>query len=192
MADRTLNQPPFPPLKWEQYFWVGEIKLPSWAGFQTRRGGYASVSSDTPSDGTARLSVTPEDDKSRTPPTPEQVAAFRYLIDNEAGVAAAVGRALVEYYPGEKDAYLDAYDGEVEELPDISEPGELRSRIGLSSVHVLSVAKDGAAYIGFEFGCVWDDEHGAGVMTHVGRVVATGQAAVSFLEWIARRDGEPK
>jgi len=191
MTDETLNRPPFPPLKWEQYFWVGEVRLPSWTGFQTRRGGYGSVSSDKPSDGTARLSVTPEDDKNRTHPTAEQVAAFRHLIDNEEAVGAAVGRALVNYYPGEKDAYLDAYDeDEVEELPDISEPGELRSLIGLSSVHVLSVAKYGAAYIGFEFGCVWDDDHGAGVMTHLGRVVATGQADVSFMEWIARQDIE--
>jgi Domain of unknown function (DUF6985) len=75
-------------------------------------------------------------------------------------------------------------------LPDISEPSELRPLIGLSNVHVLSVVRDGAAYIGFEFGCVWDDEHGAGVMTHLGRVVATGQAAVSFMAWIAKQDLE--
>lgn len=191
MTEDALNIPPFPPLRWEDYFWVGEVTLPSWAGFQSRRGGYGSVSSDKPSDGTARLSITPEDDNTRTRPTPEQVAAFRHLLDNEAAVAAAVGRALVAYYPGEKDAYLDAYDeGEVEELPDISEPDELRTLIGLSCVHVLSVIQDGAAYIGFEFGCVWDDEHGVGVMTHLGRVVATGQAAVSFMAWIARRDIE--
>jgi hypothetical protein len=190
MADERLDQPPFPPLKWGRYFWVGEVRLPSWAGFQTRRGGYGSVSSDKPSDGTARLSVTPEDDSKRTHPTAEQAAAFRYLLDNEAAVAAAVRRALVEYYPGQKDAYLEVYGGG-EELPDISESGDLRPLIGLSSVHVLSVAKDGAAYIGFEFGCVWDDEHGAGVMTHLGRVVATGQADVSFTEWIAEQDIEP-
>jgi hypothetical protein len=191
MAKKTIDSPPFPPLKWDGYSWTGEVTLPSWAGFQTRRGSYASVSSKTPSDGTARLAVTALDDEARSHPTPEQAAAFRYLIDHEAAVAAAVGQALVEYYPDEKEAYLDAYDdGEAEELPDVSEPGEFRSLIGLSSVHVLAVAHDGAAYIGFEFGCVWDTEHGDGVMTHRSRVVATGQADVSFLEWIAKQDAK--
>lgn len=45
---------------------------------------------------------------------------------------------------------------------------------------VLSVEKDGEAYIGFEFGCPWDREHGLGVMTHAGRVVEVGQADTSF------------
>lgn len=191
MADDMLDSPPFPPLKWDGYFWTGEVTLPSWAGFQTRRGPYASLSAEKPSDGTARLTVTPLDDNDRALPTPEQAAAFQYLVANEALVAAAVGQALVEYYPGEKEAYLDAYDeGEAEELPDVSEPSELQPLIGLSSVHVLAVAHNGTAYVGFEFGCVWDGEHGAGVMTHCGRVVATGQADVSFLAWVARRDAE--
>jgi len=182
MADETLDHPPFPPLTWDHYFWVGDATLPSWAGFQARRGSYGAVSAAIPSDGSARLSVSPMDGAALTRPTAEQVAAFRHLLDNEAAVADAVARALVEYCPGH------AYDGDDEALLEVSEPGELRPLVGLSGVHVLSVAHDGAAYIGFEFGCVWDDEHGAGVMTHRGRVVATGQADVSFLEWVARQD----
>jgi hypothetical protein len=178
---KTLDYPPFPPLKWEHYFWVGKVVLPSCAGFQTRRGGYGAVRSRKPSDGTARLSISPLDDKTRTHPTPEQVAAFRHLMDNEAAVADAVVRALVEYCPG------NAYDGDDEELLEVSEPADLRPLVGLSGVHVLKVVRDGAACIGFEFGCVWDEEHGAGVMTHLGRVLATGQADCSFMEWIARQ-----
>src|SRR5262249_60198175 len=110
MADEILESPPFPRLKWDGYFWAGEITLPSWAGFQTRRGPYASLSAEKPSDGTARLIVTPLEDDNRTPPMPEQAVAFEHLMANEVAVAAAVGRALVEYYPSEKEAYLDAYD----------------------------------------------------------------------------------
>jgi hypothetical protein len=111
----------------------------------------------------------------------EQVVAFRHLMDNEAAVASAVVRALVDYCPG------DACDGDDEELLEVSEPDDLRPLVGLSSVHVLNVVRDGVACIGFEFGCVWDEEHGAGVMTHLGRVIATGQAVSSFEEWIARQ-----
>jgi hypothetical protein len=191
MTVETLDYPPFPLLRWDDYFWVGEVKLVSWAGYQARRGDYDSINSTEPSDGSTHLSVDTKDGNDRGLPTAEQVAGFRHLIENEEAVAAAVGRALVDYFTGVKDAYLDDYDeGEVEGLPDISEPDELRPLIGLSGVHVLSVAREGAAYIGFEFGCVWDEEHGAGVMTHLGRVVATGQAADSFMAWIARLDIE--
>ncbi len=187
---RIISVPPFPPLTRDDYFWSGEVVLPSWAGFQRRRGAYASVSGHTPSDGSVSLTIAPRDADTQTLPTSEQGVAFRHLTDNEASVAAAVGQALLDYYPGEREAYLDAYDeGEVE-LPEVTELAGMRSLIGLSSVHVLAVAHDGAAYIGFEFGCEWDREHGAGVMTHRGRVVATGQADVSFLAWVAEQDME--
>jgi len=181
--DDALDIPPFPPLTWDTYSWVGEVRLPSWAGFQSRRGPYASVSDATPSDGTARLTV-----EAKARPTSEQVAAFRHLLDNEASVAEAVASALLDYYPGEREAYLDAYDlEESDEVPEVTDVSGLRSLVGLGSVHVLSLASDGVACIGFEFGCVWDSEHGAGVMTHHGRVIATGQADCSFVEWMARR-----
>lgn len=101
----VLDIPPFPPLTWDKYSWAGEVRLPSWAGFQSRRGAYASVSDAAPSDGTTRLTV---DGKAKAPPTPEQIAAFQHLLDNEAAVAEAVGRALLDYYPSEREAYLDA------------------------------------------------------------------------------------
>jgi hypothetical protein len=186
----VIDVPPFPPLTWDDYSWAGEVRLPSWAGFQSRRGPYASVSDKRPSDGTARLTV---DAKAKALPTPEQVAAFRHLLDNETAVAEAVKLALLDYYPSEREAYLDAYDlEESDEVPEVADVAGLRSLVGLGSVHVLSLVRDGVACIGFEFGCVWDAEHGAGVMTHRGRVIAVGQADCSFVEWMARRglDGQ--
>lgn len=191
MADQILNCPPFPRLRWDGDFWSGEVVLPSWEGFQDRSGSYASVGTEAPSDGTASLSVASEDEEDATSLSPEQMAAFQYLIDNEAAVAAAVGRALVDYYPEVRGALLNDPDSDdSHELPEVSEPGGLRPLIGLSGVHVLTIAHDGSAYLGFEFGCVWDEEHGAGVMTHRGRVIDTGQADIAFTEWVAERDPE--
>jgi hypothetical protein len=116
------------------------------------------------------------------------VAAFRHLLDHETDVAGAVLEALFERYPEEQAAYAVDDDEEGASLPDIDDPSGLRTLIGLSNVHLLSVVKDGVAYVGFEFGCAWDAEHGAGVMTHLGRVVAVGQADTALLEWIAERD----
>jgi len=95
------------------------------------------------------------------------MAAFRHLLEHEAAIAAAVGNALVDYCPGE------AHDGD--EFTDVETVEDLRPIVALGSVHVLSVIREGIAYVGFGFACAWDQEHGAGVMTHLGRVVAVGQ-----------------
>jgi hypothetical protein len=177
---KKLDHPPFPPLTWEHYVWVAELTLPSWAGFQVRHG-VSRPARDAPlADGAARLSISPADSDARTPPAAEQVTAYRHLLDNEATVAAAVARALVAYCPGH------AYDGDDEALWEASEVDDLRPLVGLLGVHVLKLARDGIACIGFEFDCAWDGEHGAGVMTHRGQAIATGQADCSFTEWIAR------
>jgi hypothetical protein len=190
MDKTVLNVPPFPPLQGDEFFWMGEVVLRSWRGFQARRRPYGAVSSHLVSDGSTNLTVTPQDEKARLPPTPEQVRAYQYLLDHEKAVRNSVLRAVFDYYPGERDL-SDSDEEESEELiPEIERVGDLRRLIGLSNVHVLAVTKNGLSFLGLEFGCAWDREHGLAVMTHKDRVVAVGGAHVSFLEWIAREDAE--
>lgn len=183
---------PFPSLKWDNHAWVGKTLLPSWKGFETRQGAYAARSSIKTSDGTIRLNVIPLEGKEKQPPTPEQAAAFQFLLDNEAAIQVSVLNAIFEAYPDWQDEY-GFEDEEAEELmPAIEESDQLKRLIGLSTVHILPVAKNGIAYVGFELGCTWDDEHGLGTMTHQKRVVKVGGADTSFLEWIAANDTQKK
>jgi len=41
-SDVSLTMPPFPPRVWDGFFWKGVDKLPTWAGFQSRRGQYTT------------------------------------------------------------------------------------------------------------------------------------------------------
>lgn len=190
MPDELIEVPPFPPLKWDTYSWTGEITLPSWAGFQSRGGGYGSVSAQGPSTGTVVIRVESPGD-SQQPPTPAQWAAVRHLLEHEAGVALAVAQALFEYYPTARAKFLKANGtAAASGVPTIRRTDDLRSLMGLNSVHVLRVVHENIAYLGFEFGCNWEEEHGAGVMTHGDRVVAIGHATVSFDYWTAREDAE--
>ena len=45
-------------------------------------------------------------------------------------------------------------------------------------------------YVGYEFGCEWEDEHGLGVLMHGTRVVDVGFADTAILLWIAEADAE--
>ena len=51
---------------------------------------------------------------------------------------------------------------------------------------------EGAAYVGYEFGCAWEEEHGLGLMMHQGRIVAMGGADTAILEWIAEKDAQKR
>jgi hypothetical protein len=115
-------------------------------------------------------------------PSPEQAEAIQHLLDHERTVRDAVLAAILRDYPTMREFY--GYDDdEAEELmPEVTEAGQFRDLLGLSSVHVLPVVRDRTAYVGFEFGCTWDPEHGLGVMTYRGRVVEVGGADTSFLE----------
>ncbi len=186
MSEPTVHWPPFPPLARDEYFWSGDDVLPAWSGFQSRRGPYTSIDQDEPSDGTVRVTVTPKTEGARAP-TAGQLAAYAFLKAEQDAIAHAILDRLLTIYPAEKLAYEEAVDDTWPELPEVSEPEQFRSLIGLGCVHVLTVERDGMAYVGFEFGCDWED-HGLGVLTHGSRVVEVGHAEVAFNDWVP--DGE--
>ena len=125
-------------------------------------------------------------------PVSEQSNAYQYLKDNEARIAGVAFEAIVDYFYSLPEKYgFDASEA-AKHLPQVRSPDDFKRLMGLGIVHVLPVWKDDFAYIGFEFGCSWDNEHGLGVMMHKDRVVMVGEASDSFLEWIARRDAQIK
>lgn len=188
----TCELPPFPPLTFGEFFWEGKDTLPEWAGFQERLGAYTARSSDKPSKGQVNLSVSvPGDDEAHPPalPSAEQVKAFAFLKENGPAVAQAILKAIYKKYPRLRENYLYDEEEAKECMPAIQKVEDLRKLIGLGTVHVLAVAKNGAAYVGFEFGCTWDEEHGLGVMTHGKRVIGVGDASKSFEPHNAKDDG---
>ena len=73
-------------------------------------------------------------------------------------------------------------------MPDVENIEQFKDLIGLSQIHLLNVSKDNVAYVGYEFGCNWDDEHGLGFMTHKDRIIDFGGADTSFMAWVAEED----
>lgn len=181
--------------------------LPTWTGFQSRLGPYGAPSRRMKRP-RARISFHPGEsgDGKLSGPSDEQRAAYAYLVNHEAAVTGAILARVLRAYPKLRKSYHDAFDidpdvkpeyadeldalfDDHKPLPVIRHARELRKVMGLAWIHVLDVAKAGVAYVGFELGCDWDDEHGAGLMMHKARVVDFGGADTSLLEWIAERDG---
>ena len=170
-----FTEPRLPAFSCVEFFWTAEDTLPSCAGFQSRGGAYGARDSRAPSRGRVAVSMKTRFDRLAAP-HPSQIAAYRWLKDHEAEVASALREAAFAYYPGARAEWLQFYPDEASSLPVLTAPADLARVMGLHDVHVLATAKDGIAYIGFEFGCNWDDEHGFGVMTHKDRVIAVGLA----------------
>lgn len=196
-----------PRLTRDRSTWVGTAILSTWTGFQARLGPYGSASPRTKRP-RARLSFNACESGGGQilPPSAAQRAAYAYLLAHESAVTAAILARVLRAYPklratyhkdydidpNEKPEYADELDELFDDhkpLPVIRHAKDLRKVMGLAWIHVLDVEKAGVAYVGFELGCSWDDEHGAGLMMHKKRVVDFGSADTSFLEWIAEKDG---
>lgn len=188
--ENPLHLPPFPPLVWQDgYAWEGTATLRAWAGFQSRRGPYASANVPVASDGTVTLTVMAPDDEPSLP-SAEQAAAYRLLTEQQDALRETILAALLAEYPNWQSLYSYQAEEAVRLMPDMVDPVQFRTLIGLSTVYVLTQSKDGFAYAGFEFGCTWDEEHGVGVMTNAGRIVKLGLADTAFADRTAARDAE--
>lgn len=174
---KTLrNHPPFGELEWDDDSWRGRIKLPAWAGFQSRGGAYCSRDTKAPSDGSVAVNVTPPEKAKALVPTEAQCRAVQFQMERGEEVVRAILSALL---PHHRELKKD-WDLGDELMPAITSEDELRKHIGLGQVHVLPHEADGLAYVGFECGCEWDDEHGLGIVVHRARVVAIDGADIAF------------
>jgi hypothetical protein len=120
--------------------------------------------------------------------TEQDYASVQWWLDHEAEVASAVLEGLLAEYPKLQQLY--GYEGAEREtyMPDVSRTEEFRPLIGLHNVHFVPLLKEGLPYVGYEFGCTWDGEHGLGVLMHGSRVVEVGGANTAFTLWIAEKD----
>ncbi len=166
----------------------GEVYLPSWNGFQSRKSIYGSKDSSNEIDCVFYYSIGGDSTLEIEKPKPYQQKAFEYLINNHENIKNEILSALLKKYPEIQNIYGYEPEDKEEFMPDVTNPNDFKKLIGLSQLHFVNVTKDDVGFIGFEFGCEWDDEHGLGIMTHKNRVIEIGGADTSFMEWIAMED----
>lgn len=159
----------------------GEITLTAWKGFQSRQGFYGSKDNNETSNGLVKVFINGRQVDYVKTTTQEQINSLIFLQDNSEKIRDEILNALYKELPEIRDIYEDL-------VPEINSISDLKNFIGLSNIHVIESDKDGFAYIGYELGCDWDDEHGIGVMTHKDRVIEIGQADTSFNSWITYKD----
>ncbi|MFX0069573.1 MAG: DUF6985 domain-containing protein [Candidatus Hermodarchaeota archaeon] len=167
----------------ENYGWMGPIELDIWKYYRII--GSKSLF-DTPQ-------VTVGGDNillDTLEITQEYINAYYYTVQNQKVMHENIMNSLMKKYEKLKPLY--GYEGkEADEfMPDVKDMNQFKNLIQLDLVHLLNVFKDNIAYVGYEFKCKWDPDHGLGFMTHMDRVFKCNIGDYAFTTWVAEEDLE--
>ena len=166
----------------------GEVELLVWKEFQDRSGPYASKPENGCSSGMFRIDVGGDMVVNEPAVSFEHLSAYEQLIRDQAKIQAIILAGLFSWYNELRPRIHVEVEALGWRMPPVNVPGAFKELIGLSVIHLMNVHRDGVAYVGYEFGCSWDEEHGSGVMMHKNRIVEIGDGNTAFLSWKAEAD----
>ncbi|MCI9405366.1 MAG: hypothetical protein HFK04_00405 [Oscillospiraceae bacterium] len=161
-----------------EYGLEGRILLPAWENWHTKE------------DGRIRLDFGGDRVDGGQELTEGYQTALSYLFADQDAVKAAVLKGILSFLALQERALLG---GETEDDPGLAglpcpqTAEDLMGEIQLEEIHILPVEREGLCYIGYAFGCRWDQD-GLGVMTHGRRVVEAGGRDTALLCWLAEDD----
>jgi hypothetical protein len=167
-------------LKLEDNAYTGKVNLPSWKDY--------TLEGETPNNGIINIRIGQayaDDVHSITTADVNGVAGVLGWAENHQKL---ILEKLLEVYPQWQKDYGYSEEEAKQFMPNVTSIEEFKKLIKLANIHVLPVEHEGIAYIGYEFNCHWDVEHGMGAMFHDKRMVELGMAESSFMNSIAERD----
>ena len=176
----------------EEYEFIsieGTISLEAWNDFQSRQTEYGSLNLPAKSTRIIRLNIGGDMILDEPQITKSHLEAFNYTLDNSETIRDTIIFSLLNEFRGQQKS-IGSPGTEYESMLEINDAVQFKELIWLLSIHIMNVENDGIAYVGYEFGCAWDQHHGLGIMTHKNRVCKIGGANTSFLTWVAEEDLE--
>ncbi len=183
---RSMN--PRPDNVQSNSWWGTRLKLRSWVGYQSRLGPCGSIDRPDPSDGTVDFIFSPGG-RGLEPLSSVEAKLVRWFERNEPTVSQAVKKAVISWCSplcfDRKRKFSFGRD-----FPKIETEEDLKRYIGLYAINIHHITPNGLPYIGYEFGCDWEEKHGLGVLMHGTRAVDVGFADVAFLSSIAEEDAK--
>lgn len=155
--------------------WYTELHFKEIEGFRDT-GSYTALKSGK-SNGIIGISVQSSDFES---PQEFQNNAINYFNENQKIVLNALCQGLLDFYPSIMEMYnIEEYDEEYG-FPKLTAINDVKEIIGIGIIHVRDDQKAGFAYLGFECGCPWDEEHGLGIIMYKDKVIEIETADISF------------
>ncbi|MBE8233301.1 MAG: hypothetical protein HAW67_06150 [Endozoicomonadaceae bacterium] len=159
-----------------EYFKEIHTSVSAVKGMQNRGGDYGSISSPEPSEG--HIKVLCDHDVS----TETFVSTVNWIKKHGEEIIEASLKSLLPEYSELRPLVLESLVSEDSNLilPNVNEYMALKSICGVIAIYVNNKTDAGEFSIGIEFGCNWDEEHGAGCLFEGLNVVDVGGADVAF------------
>lgn len=175
----VLEMSPLPRLVWNQFNWTGTVSLPSWEGYQDRSGPYTSGEPNALT--SCVFSIDFDHPQTQEPmptllPSAAQIASYKYLIANDEKLRKLASKSIFKYIIDNQYDEEEYFGGPFS----LKKPDDLRNYMGLGNIHISDECFEGFSIFGFELGCAWECEHGAGVLFYKDYVIDVGQADTSF------------
>ena len=172
----SVNPPKYPETKVDEYFKYTSMIVDGFSGLQIRNGVYGSVSSSEASNGEVHFCC----DKDLE--TESFLSVVNWVEENGKELLEISLKSFVEQYWEMRDLVIESLIDEDpdEVVPEISTFEDLRKLCGIVAIHVKGSGTKSEPRFGIEFGCTWEDEHGAGVSFNGLKIIESGHASDAF------------
>ncbi|RXK85698.1 DUF6985 domain-containing protein [Filimonas effusa] len=118
----------------------------------------------------------------------EQVNTYSFLVENQLKLRQSMLDELKKQFPRLLSGEYASWEQDApffSRLPDLTPEFDFKSYIGPASITICKDVKDGAAYVIWNFRCLWDTEHSLDFITHNERVI---EIAPEADPWTIYRD----
>lgn len=152
--------------------WCAIHHLPGWSGY------HCENSLPELADGQVYLLI---ESSPGNEPSAKQLQALAWLLAQPDAANKIIVDAIYALYPQQRKEAAAYLDKEMLDMayPDVRRVDDLRRLISLSRVRIYEESKDGLPYLGFDFECNWDPEHGHKVLINGHRIVEIGTDALN-------------
>lgn len=166
----------FPEITTDEFFKYTSKKVDGFSGLQIRNGAYGAISSPNKSDGRVHFCCNKE------LPTEVFFYVIKWVEQNGRELIRLSLDSFVEQYWEMRDLVIESL---IDEKPDdivpyISSSTELKNLCGIVAVHIKGTGSPMQPRFGIEFGCNWEDEHGAGSAFEGLNLIKSGHASDAF------------
>lgn len=190
---RILLEPGLPPLLQSAGSgegWQSALRLPALRALTNACSGTKAVDQplgDLLEEGEVSIFV----DTQGSWPSAMQLMNFSWLEHEDEALAKASLEALCTFVPTLRATYDFLPDEYADRLPPrLAEPNDLLPLIALQSITIHAIDHASTPYLGLQFSCAWDEEHGLGLLCHGTEVldIGTAEAALDRSRAQAHRD----
>ncbi|WP_090106765.1 ankyrin repeat domain-containing protein [Chitinophaga sp. CF118] len=159
--------------------WSYEIELSAFAGFQERRGPYASISSELPTNGVVTIEF--EDDLTDNPdPYVEQLNTLDFIINNQEKIVHVITEKTLQNLQD-----IRRFNAENEKKFQHIKYDNVKSIMGIAAINIKTASKDYFSYYDIVCGCDWS-KSAINFLFHYERIVSLKSNGIS--RWDALKD----